>query len=81
MMVRGSMRSWTCRDGGDFERGMLGFSCPLQRGVKMRVVGMGLFAAVAVGVGGYETDGRVVAPFFTFVVVLFDGLLFRFTGS
>ena len=67
--------------GGDFEGGVLGFSCPLQRGVKVRVVCVSFFAAVAVGFRGYEIDGRVVAAIFVFVVVLFDWLFIRLAGS
>ena len=68
-------------DGGDFEGCVLGFSYPYERGVKMRVVCVGLFTAVAVGFRGYETDGRVVAALFSFVVVLLDGFLLRFARS
>jgi len=65
-------------DGGDFERSVLHLARPDERGIEVRVVGVSFFTVVMVCVGGYKTDGRVVAPFFTFVVVLFDGLLFGF---
>jgi hypothetical protein len=57
-------------NGGDFECCVFGFPCPDERGVKMWVIGIGLFSRFAVGVRGYKTNGRVVASFFAFVVVL-----------
>lgn len=65
----------------DFKKGVFGFSCPDERGVKVRVVCVGLFAAVVVCVGGYETDGRVVAALLSFMVVLLDGFFIRLAGS
>ena len=60
---------------------MFSFSCPHERGVKVRVVCIGLFTAVAVGFRGHETDGGIVTALFSFVVVLLDGLFISFTCS
>src|SRR5215208_3148810 len=63
------------RDGRYLEGGMLRLARPLQHRVEVRIVGVSLRLGVAVGVGRYETDGRVVLARLASVVVLFDGLL------
>jgi hypothetical protein len=54
-------------DGRDFKGCVFGFPCPDERGVKMRVVCISFLAGFAVGVRGYKTDGRIVAPVFAYL--------------
>ena len=73
MMVRGSMRSWTCSDTVGTSKDVCSalpahWSCRVQVGV----VGVSLPSRVPVGLRRDETHGRVVQPILVPVVVGLD---------
>ncbi len=64
-------------NGWDFKRGMLGLARPDKLGVKMRVIGIGLFAGVPIGFRRYQTNGRVVDALLVAMIVLLNWFLLR----
>ena len=60
------------RDDRDLKGCMLRLPGPNELRIKVRVVLIGLHAAVFVGLRGHEAHGRVIAAFLVLVVVLLD---------
>src|SRR5262249_20288554 len=58
------------RNGRHSKTSALCFSRPLQRWVKMRVVGVGAFRFFRIGFRRHQTDGRVIRPLLAVVPVL-----------
>lgn len=59
-------------DDGDLKGCALCLPCPNELRIEVRVVLIGLHAAIFVCLGGYQAHGRVIAAFLVLVVVLLD---------
>ena len=63
------------RDGRDLEGRVLGLAGPLELRVQMRVVGIGHWREIDVGLWGHKASGRVVDALFVGVLVGFNRAL------
>lgn len=60
------------RHGRHLEAGALRLPSPLQRRIKMRIIGVGSFLRVLVGLRRHEADGRIVHPLLFRMTVLLN---------
>jgi hypothetical protein len=63
----------------DPDSGSFGLAGPLELRVEVRIVGVGLFPRVGVGLGRHQADRWVIEPLFVGVLVGFDWAV-RFSG-
>lgn len=68
-------------DDRDFKGGMLCLPGPNELEVQVRIVLIGLCAAILIGIGGDQAHGRVIASLLILVVVLLYLLGIRLSGA